>query len=192
MTDYSKLTDLELATLLNESDELAYTEIYNRYKGVLYLHAYSRLKNVEEVNDMIQELFAKLWDKRKTLILKTNLSNYLYTAVRNRVIDFIAHKKIESDYISGFQQFINQGEAVTDHLLREKELSRIIEDEIQSLPSKMRQVFELSRKQNHSHREIAYALTLSEKTVKKHVNNALKILRVKLGSLIVLMLILLH
>ncbi|SMC58195.1 RNA polymerase sigma-70 factor [Pedobacter africanus] len=192
MTDYSKLTDLELAALLNESDELAYTEIYNRYKGVLYLHAYSRLKNVEEVNDMIQELFAKLWDKRKTLVLKTNLSNYLYTAVRNRVIDFITHKKIESDYISGFQQFINQGEAATDHLLREKELSRIIEDEIQSLPSKMRQVFELSRKKNHSHREIAYELTLSEKTVKKHVNNALKILRVKLGSLIALMLILLH
>lgn len=192
MTDYSKLTDLELAALLNESDELAYTEIYNRYKGVLYLHAYSRLKNVEEVNDMIQELFAKLWDKRKTLVLKTNLSNYLYTAVRNRVIDFITHKKIESDYISGFQQFINQGEAATDHMLREKELSRIIEDEIQSLPSKMRQVFELSRKKNHSHREIAYELTLSEKTVKKHVNNALKILRVKLGSLIALMLILLH
>lgn len=192
MTDYSKLTDVELAALLNESDELAYTEIYNRYKGVLYLHAYSRLKNTEEVNDIIQELFARLWDRRKTLVLKSNLSNYLYTAIRNRIIDFISHKKIESAYISGFQQFLNKEEAVTDHLLREKELGRIIESEIQSLPSKMREVFELSRKHNHSHREIAFKLSLSEKTVKKHVNNALKILRLKLGAFVGLLLMLLN
>ncbi|WP_316814024.1 RNA polymerase sigma-70 factor [Pedobacter heparinus] len=190
MTDYSKLSDVELAALLNEGDTLAYTEIYNRYKGVLYIHAHHRLKNAEEVNDIIHELFATLWDRRKTLVFKTNLSNYLYTAVRNRVIDFIAHQKVESAYISGFQQFIDGREAATDHLLREKELSRLIEDEVQSLPAKMREVFELSRKHHHSHREIAFKLTLSEKTVKKHVNNALKILRVKFGTLLSLLLFL--
>lgn len=188
--EYSKLSDFELAVLLNEGDELAYTEIYNRYKGVLYIHAYNRLRNAEEVNDIIHELFTTLWDRRETLVFRTNLSNYLYTSVRNRVIDFICHKKIESEYIAGFQHFIDQCEAATDHLLRERELTRLIEEEVKSLPSKMREVFELSRKYNHSHREIAFKLTLSEKTVKKHVNNALKILRVKFGTLLSLIFIL--
>lgn len=190
MIDYRKICDAELAALLNKGDEHAFTEIYNRYKAVLYIHAYSRLKNVEEVNDIIHELFATLWNKRETLVFKSNLSNYLYTAIRNRIIDFISHKKVESEYISGFQQFINHSEAATDHLLREKELARIIEEEVSSLPVKMREVFELSRKYNHSHREIAYKLTISEKTVKKHVNNALKILRIKLSMVISMVFIL--
>lgn len=190
MIDYSTLCDAELATLLNTGDELAYTAIYNRYKGVLYHHAYHRLRNVEEVNDIIQELFATLWNKRETLIFKSNLSNYLYTSVRNRIIDYIAHQKVASDYVSGFQCFIDNSVATTDHLVREKELARIIEEEVNSLPQKMREVFELSRKHHHSHREIAGQLTLSEKTVKKHVNNALKILRVKLSMVISLLFIL--
>lgn len=190
MRDYSKLCDAELAALLNQGDELAFTEIYNRYKGVLYIHAFNRLRNVEEVNDIIHELFTTLWNKHDTLVFKTNLSNYLYTSVRNRIIDFIAHKKVESEYVSGFQDFIDSHEAATDYLLRENELSRIIEQEVSSLPVKMREVFELSRKYHHSHKEIANKLTLSEKTVKKHVNNALKILRVKLSMVIGLIYIL--
>ena len=189
MVAYSKLSDQDLSILLGKGDEAAFKEIYNRYKAVLYVHAYNRLRNSEEVHDMIHELFATLWNKKGTIEFKTSLSAYLYTSVRNRILDFFLHQKVESAYLSGFQSFINRSESTTDHLVRQKDLSNLIEAEISLLPPKMREVFELSRKKHLSHREIAEELGLSEKTVKKHVNNALKILRTKLGVVVYLVLI---
>lgn len=179
MLPYQNYTDHELLSLLKEDDYLAYTEIYDRYSGILYIHAYKRLKDREEARDVIQELFTILWMKRFDFELRTHLPGYLYTAVRNRALRVISHKQIESSYFSSLQQSVLEGNAVTDHLVREKELATLIEKEIDALPVKMRHVFKLSRTLHLSHREIAERLDLSEATVKKHVNNALKVLRIK-------------
>ncbi|KIO74505.1 RNA polymerase sigma 70 [Pedobacter lusitanus] len=183
MISYVTLSDNDLVAYLKDGDKAAFTEIYNRYKGLLYIHAYNRLRNQQEADDVVHELFTSLWTKRGELVLRTQLSGYLYQAIKNRIIDIYSHKKVESTYIVSLQQFINQSEAVTDHLVRENELTALIEKEIGALTPKMRVVFELSRKANLSHKQIAAKLELSEMTVKKHVNNALKILRSKLGLL---------
>jgi len=187
MSSYITLSDNDLVAFLKEGDKAAFTEIYNRYKGLLYIHAYNRLRNQQEADDVVHELFTSLWTKRDNLVLKTHLSGYLYQSVRNRILDIISHQRVESDYIVSLQHFINQSEAITDHLVRENELTALIEKEISALTPKMREVFELSRKANLSHREIAQKLELSEMTVKKHVNNALKILRTRLGLVVYLL-----
>ena len=184
MATHTPLSDHELVVLLKAGDEIAYTEIYNRYKGILYQHAYKRLHNQQEVDDIIQDLFTTLWTKREALVLKTNLAGYLYTAVRNRILDYISHQQIESAYIISLEKFIEKGVAITDHRVRMNMLQELIEKEIAGLPDKMREIFELSRKSQLSHREIAQKLDLSEKTVKNQVNNALKILRVRIGVLV--------
>jgi len=189
MTAYSTYTDSELTGLLRSGDHLAFTEIYQRYTGVLQGHAYSKLQDREEAIDVVQELFVALWTKRETIAFHTTLSGYLYTSVRNRVLNLILHKKVASDYITSLQNFIDHGEALTDHLVREKELAIIIENEISALPEKMRAVFEMSRKGGLSHKEIAQKLGLSEKTVKNQVNNSLKVLKGKLGPLFILLLL---
>ncbi|MBC8987841.1 RNA polymerase sigma-70 factor [Pedobacter sp. N36a] len=187
MTSYTALADIDLVAHLKEGDKAAFTEIYNRYKGLLYIHAYNKLRNQPEADDVVHELFASLWTKRNDLVLKTHLSGYLYQAVRNRIIDLISHKKVASEYMVSLQHFIDHSEAQTDHLVRANELTALIEKEITALPPKMKAVFELSRKANLSHKEIAVQLNLSESTVKKHVNNALKILRAKFGLVIYLL-----
>ncbi|MBB5637436.1 RNA polymerase sigma-70 factor (ECF subfamily) [Pedobacter cryoconitis] len=187
MSSYITLSDNDLVAFLKEGDKAAFTEIYNRYKGLLYIHAYNRLRNQQEADDVVHELFTSLWTKRDNLVLKTHLSGYLYQSVRNRILDIISHQRVESDYIVSLQHFIDQSEAITDHLVRENELTALIEKEISALTPKMREVFELSRKANLSHREIAQKLELSEMTVKKHVNNALKILRTRLGLVVYLL-----
>lgn len=192
MTDYSNFTDQELTVLLKNGNHTAFTEIYHRYKRLLYTHAYQRLRDEQEVDDIIHELFTALWMKRDQLILKTNLAGYLYTAIRNRILDYVAHQKIESDYLSSFDSFLKRSENFTDFLLREKQLSALIDKEIAALPPKMREVFELSRKENLSHEEIAVKLGITKKTVKSQVNNALKILRSKLSMKAWLFLILFY
>lgn len=184
MTGYNVLADLELYALLKAGDKVAYTEIYNRYFSLLYLHALKRLRDEEAARDLIQDLFATLWLKRDVLTTKTNLSNYLYTAVRNGVFNFIAHQKVASRYISELPDKVEPSECITDHLARERQLAALIEKEIAELPEKMREIFLLSRVEGLSHKEIAARLGISELTVKTQVKNALRILRGKLGFII--------
>jgi len=184
MTGYNVLADLELYALLKAGDKVAYTEIYNRYFSLLYLHALKRLRDEEAARDLIQDLFTTLWIKREVLTTRTNLSNYLYTAVRNGVFNFIAHQKVASRYINELPDKIEPSECITDHLARERQLSALIEKEIAELPDKMREIFLLSRVEGLSHKEIAERLGISELTVKTQVKNALRILREKLGFII--------
>lgn len=186
MSVYGSLSDLELTELLKQGDANAYTVIYNRYFDELYLHAYNRLRDKEEAQDVIHELFAGLWNKRAVLEVRSSLPAYLYTSVRNRIMDVISHQQVESRYVSSLQSFIEKGYCVTDHKVREQMLAALIEKGISELPPKMREVFELSRKHAMSHKEIAEQLSLSEQTVRKQVNNALKILRLKLGMALLL------
>ena len=183
MAAYKTYTDTQLTDLLRSGDHLAFTEIYRRYTGILQGHAYARLNDRDEAMDLVQELFTTLWTKRDTLSFRGNLSGYLYIAVRNGVLNRISRKKLADDYLTSLQDFIDQGEALTDHLVREKELASIIESEINALPEKMRIIFEMSRKGGFSHQEIAEKLNISKKTVKNQVNNSLKILKGKLGPL---------
>jgi len=183
MPRYQSLSDAELFSLLCKDDHAAYTEIYDRYSGLLYIHAYKRMRNREEARDLIHELFTVLWSKRGQIILRTELSAYLYRAVRNRIIDLVNHNKLQSSYISSFEGFFNNGTNITDHAIRQKELSLLIEKEVDLLPEKMKQVFNLSRNECRSHKEISETLDISELTVRKQINNALKILRPKLSKL---------
>lgn len=189
MTKYITYSDQELADLLRSGDRLAFTEIYNRYKGPLYIHAFNLLRDREESKDILQQIFVHLWTGRNEFVLKSRLSGYLYTAVRNQIFKRIAHKQVASKYITSLVEFATSGECITDHLVRQNQLMDIIEKEIAELPEKMREVFELSRKEGLSHKEIAVQLNVSEKTIRNQVNNALKILRVKLASVLYMLLI---
>ncbi|MGX5857936.1 RNA polymerase sigma-70 factor [Dyadobacter jiangsuensis] len=179
---YQGCTDSALLALIADDDQLAFAEVYRRYKGVLFLHARRILGNDEEGKDVLQELFTTLWTRRDSIDLTTNLSAYLYASVRNRVFDIIAHRKVEEKYMASLATFVEKGEYLTDQQLLEQELKEVIEKEIALLPPKMREVFELSRKQELSYKEIADQLHISDKTVKKQVSNALHILREKLDT----------
>ncbi len=187
MQIYNNLSDLELASLIKADDQLAFAELYDRYKGALYVHAFNLLRDKEESRDVLQQVFATFWTKRKEMVLHSQPLGYLYTAVRNRIYNVIAHKQVESKYIASLAEYASSWDGDTDHLVRRNQLMQIINKEIEQLPEKMREVFELSRKGNLSHKEIAELLNISEKTVKNQVNNALKILRVKLGILFYLL-----
>lgn len=182
MTAYGNLSDQKLTTLLKEGDRAAFAEIFDRYNAPLYLHAFKRLQDREECRDLIQELLTTLWLKRDEIHFTTTLSGYLYMAVRNRIFNLLSKKKLNREYVTAIQNLADHAKSNADHLVRQKQLAEIIEREIAALPPRTREVFELSRKGFMSHKEIAVQLDISEQTVKTTVNNALKILRGKLGS----------
>lgn len=181
MTPYPTMSDLELFHLLINGNRAAFTEIHNRYSVILYTYAYKKLRNREEAQDVVQEVFVKLWNNRLEIQLHTNLAGYLYNAVRNKAFDIFAHQKIELKYINSLQNYIAASPTVTDYLIREKQISALIDKEIAALPPRMREVFELSRKNHLSHKQIATLLNIAEPTVTTQIKRALRVLRLKLG-----------
>jgi RNA polymerase sigma-70 factor (family 1) len=179
--NYSSLSDSDLADLLKSDDKAAFSAIYDRFKWVLYLHAVKRCGNREEAMDIVQELFTTLWDKRAELNIRTQLSGYLYASVRNRVIKLIGHRQVVTKHVDSLKNSINFDTCITDHRVRENNLTEIIEKEINELPEKMREIFIMSRKLHMTHKEIAENLGIQESTVKRQVSNALQQLRIKLG-----------
>ncbi|MBO9563827.1 MAG: RNA polymerase sigma-70 factor [Niastella sp.] len=180
MARYDCLKENELFALIRCGDEPAFAALYNRYFGLLYMHAFQRLKDKDEAKDLVQDLFLRLWDQRVSLPDDINITAYLYTAVKNRILNKLAHKCVENKFLFSLEKTTTT-EAITDHLVREHQLATIIEKQIRQLPPKMRQVFELSRKSYLTYSEIAERLNLSEQSVRSHVKGALRLLRTKLG-----------
>ncbi|WP_140938067.1 RNA polymerase sigma-70 factor [Sphingobacterium lumbrici] len=184
---YSSYTDVDLTTLLSKGDQAAYVEIYDRFQGLLFLYACKVTQDEKEAEDIVQEVFLYLWDKRYTIAINSSIADYLYAAVRFKFFNLLDKKKVRTDYQQSLGNYMEQHESITDYLVREKELRRLIEEEVGRLPAKMREIFELSRNEYLSHREIAEKLQLSEKTVKNQINNALSILRKKFPPPILLL-----
>lgn len=187
MKMYKTLPDTELTNLLKSGDSLAFAEIFDRYKSLLYIFAYKKTGDREEAKDLTHELFLTLWEKREALNIPSDLPPFLFSVLKNRIFDLYKHKKVSQRYLDTFQKFLDVTQDTTDYLIRQHDMAALIEKEIAALPYKMREVFELSRKTNLSRKEIAMQLYLSEQTVKSHMHHALKILKTRLGSLIVLL-----
>lgn len=182
MSIYRNFSDEELTLLLKQGDQVAFTEIYNRYWAEMYYHTFRMLKDEDSSKDVVQDVFSTLWLKSASLNISTKLSGHLYISVRNKVLNLIAQDKVRNDYLSAVAAFITQ--STNDSLLfDEREILDLVEAEILNLPPRMREIFEMSRKDNLSHKEIAKKLNISDQTVKKQVQNALKIIKNKVPIL---------
>lgn len=184
MCTINHIDEKDLLQKLRNGDKLAFEIIYHRYRGLLYVHASKHLKDQEEARDIIHDVFSNLWQNRESLYIEQNLTAYLYQSVRNRVINYQLKSQRADVYVHSFTDFLEHAQVDTDHLVREKMLRELIEQEIATLPTKMRTVFEMSRKEGLSHKEIAERLCISEQSVRSHVKGALKILRLRLDVFI--------
>lgn len=186
MIEYSRYPDQELVLLLKEGDETAFQEIYLRYDKLLLIYAYKKLRNREEAKDLVQDVFVWLWNNRNSFLLNTSLAGYLYKSVLNRIFDAVKHQGIIRKYIDSGQHFIEVSTEGADYLIREKDIASLIEREILAMPPKMREIYNLKRRDFMSTKEIAESLSLSEHTVSTQMKRALRHLRIKLGLVIFL------
>ncbi|HWW42832.1 RNA polymerase sigma-70 factor [Pedobacter sp.] len=184
MVNYSTCPDNELILLLKEGNDAAFREIYLRYDKLLYLYAYKKLRNREEAKDVVQDVFTWLLNNRTEIYLTGSLSGYLYKAVLHKIFDIFKHKGIIRKYAESGEYHIEINPTETDYLIREKDIAALIEREIAAMPSKMREIYILKRKNFLSTKEIAEQLRISEHTVSTQLKRALKHLRVKLGILV--------
>ncbi|WP_316814361.1 RNA polymerase sigma-70 factor [Pedobacter heparinus] len=181
MSIYTSYTDQELIFLLKERDELAFTEIYRRHWHMLYLHAWKILNDQDEAKDLVQDFFFAFWEKSGSLDVKVNLKGYLYRGITNRVLNAVRKQKTNNDFIDLIAAVMQESDNTTVETIDEHQLMALIDAELAQLSPKSRQIFEMSRKDFLSNKEIAERLDMTEEAVKKQVQRAVKILKLKLG-----------
>ncbi|TDW97472.1 RNA polymerase sigma factor [Dinghuibacter silviterrae] len=171
---------------LRQGDMDAFDVIYRRYVRELYLAAYKRLDNKELVEDLVQDVFFRLWNRRDQLHID-NLGAYLHTAVRYEILNHITRHKAPAAFYAPFEAILADADTPENRLIA-KELLELVYKYAETLPEKRKQVFLLHIKDKLSVNEIAEELNITTKTVHNHLGTAINGLRTHLAPAILLLL----
>lgn len=166
--------DIELLQRLRENHTEAFEKIYKKYWQNLYLTAISILKDKQASEDIIQDLFIQLWNKRTTISVTVSLKAYLTASVKHEVFRVIRKRIAEMDSNEVIQADKSYNAL---ELIEYKEFLAHTQHLISKLSNKCQEVFVLSREEQFSHKEIAEQLNISSKTVENHIGKALGILK---------------
>ncbi|OQP61211.1 hypothetical protein A3860_05725 [Niastella vici] len=178
MEEVTTHTDDTLLALMANDDKDAFTLLYRRYWEAMYLTAAKALRSTDDAADMVQEVFLSLWNRRHELSITGSLEAYLQTSVKYKVINYIEKNITRRDYLALLADMLNNYEPPDAELqLQLKELQQLVQSAVEQMPGKMRTVYELSRQQHLSHKEIAERLGISDETVKKHIQHALQLIK---------------
>ncbi len=177
----SRLSDHEILSLIAEEDRAAFSELYNRYWKILYQSAWNVFHDQESSMEVIQEVFVWLWDHRKGLQINS-VPSYLKAAVKYKVIDVLRSNKAKEACFINLDELEGTNLSYEEDPLEFKELKSLISQMSAKLPPRARTIFELSRNEQLSNREIANKLGISEKTVENQITIALKKLRMAMGN----------
>ena len=156
--------------------------IYDRYWRSLLSYATKVISHKEEAEDIVQDIFISLWSRRLQIEDSTCLRAFLFTATRYKTLSLLRNHEISSKYLNSLASFAEQYSDSLNEQFQAAELSRLITTEVNKMPAKMKAVFVLSRQADLSHKAISEKLLISDKTVKKQINNALRHLRVVLAE----------
>jgi RNA polymerase sigma-70 factor (family 1) len=171
--EYQMWPDAKLLDLLKLDDRKAFDMLYKKYSAKLYYAAYNLFRDKDVCEDLVQELFIDLWTKRNQLNINS-LEWYLKVAIKNRVLMYLRTKKVTLD-VSAIELLTEKYSA--DSQLLQRDISRVLDNNVALLPKKCREIFTLSRKDYLSNKEIASRLNISIKTVENQITIALRYLR---------------
>ncbi|MFD1143769.1 RNA polymerase sigma factor [Larkinella insperata] len=182
MSVYSDYVDHDLLPLLAEGDEEAFAEIYRRYWQRLYSSAYKRLRNEDQCQDLVQNVFTDLWE-RKAQHTIDNLPAYLFTAVRFQVLKQVSRQPGTADLLDAFEAILTSPIHSDDSLL-EQEILNLVKLWVAALPEKRREIFLMYYSQDLSTADIADSLGVSQKTVQNQLHTATTALRARLARIL--------
>ena len=180
MQDASKHSEEKIIRRLRKGESSAFDEVYHQYSRNVYRFAYSFLKNRQDSEEVMQEVFLKVWRNRNTLNEYYSLKAYLFSISHNVIIDEFRKRLKDGKYKEFLKNRAELSSMDTENSIEFNELNERYSDAVEHLPEKRKKIFKLSREDGFSYKEIADKLNISPKTVENQMSQALKYLRSKL------------
>ena len=171
---------MEEHTLLIElktGNKQAYSQLFNKYYKDLVLFGGNFLPNKSLCEDIVQNVFLKLWRDRESIEIETSLKSFLLRSVQNSCLDELRHKGVVREHESYSSTFSVSDNIDTENYVLYSDLQGHLEEALTKLPVACREAFEMNRLEGLKYREIAEKLHVSERTVEVRIGKALSLLR---------------
>lgn len=182
MKDFSLYSDKELMQEIKADNMYAFDALYEKYCKRVYKFAYSILKTREEAENMVQEVFLNLWENRHKVEKDSSIKSYMFTITYNSAVSIIRKKARESEFIEYLKSVQKIDEEPVDVALEYTELANKLDEIINSLPQRQKEVYLLHKVEGMKYNEIAERLSISVNTIENHMSRALKTIREKIGN----------
>lgn len=186
------LQDEDLVLKLKEGSRETFEFIFKKYYSLLCYEARSFIKSEDLTEEIVCDVFTRIWVNRETVSIKTSLRDYLVKAVHNNCIDYYRQLKRQKSFIANSEEsdtklntLLDLGEDPLDYILT-KELEDKILKLIDTLPPQYQRTFKLSRFSDKTYEEIADEMQISVNSVKTNIKNALALLRKELSGFFIL------
>ena len=186
------MNDLSSANALRSGDIRFFEEVYRMYYSSLFNYAFQLIKSKNTAEDIVNDVFLKLWENREQITIETSLKSYLFKSIYHHSINTLKHIQVQEKYKSFFKHHLTLDENDPEYPLVgviKEEINSIVQRTIDQLPAQCRKIFILSRVEHLEHEEIAQRLNISVHTVREQVRRALGKLRINLGEFLSILLL---
>lgn len=182
MAKIDEYIDGMLIARFRDGDMEAFRKIYDAYSKPLYRFAYSYLKDSFEAEEIIQDVFLKIWEKRDEVDEKRSFKSYLYRITVNKIFNELKHRVVKQKYEQHFLKIDHGAGETPESSIQFQELNTQIEQLLLKLPEQQRNIFIMSRWKGLSNAEIAEKLSLSVRTVENQIYRAAKFIKLNLND----------
>jgi RNA polymerase sigma-70 factor (ECF subfamily) len=167
----------DLFTRISQGDEAAFTEVFYHYTQRIYHYILGRTKSQLIAEEIVQEVFIKIWTNREKLTEVINPESYIFSMAANKLFDWYRKMSYDQKIKDHIWQTIGDASNITFETLDLHNSQELVNKAIEKLSPQQKKIYLLSRQQGLSHSEIARELDLSEKTVNNHLSEALRLIR---------------
>jgi RNA polymerase sigma-70 factor (ECF subfamily) len=170
-------SDATIMESVKSGDLRMFENFFRSHYQMLCYYALKFVSSPDTAEEIVQDLFYTLWEKREELTITTSLKAYMYAATHNRCLKYLDHRQIELKYEKYYrEQAVDSYEPASD-MTNINEIQQVINKTLDSLPEKCSRIFRLNRFEGLRYNDIAKELSISVKTVEAHMGKALKMLR---------------
>lgn len=177
MSDLKNITDETLTYLIRRGIKDAFRELFERYSPRIYCFALKYLKNEQDAQELVQDVFLRIWEKREMLDSSKSIKSFLFTIAVNTIYDSIRRKNVENAFRDFAGNNFDYHSETTWHSVIFSEMVAKVDAIVQAMPDQQRRIYMLSRQKGLTNEEISQKLNISKRTVENQLYRALVFLK---------------